>query len=371
MAETILFKCPACGGNLEFNAEEGRLVCPSCGNSYTEEELLRQSESREQEARRKGRAGRAGAREDLESRTAEAAGEAGKPGAEALKEYHCGNCGAQIVTGATTAAARCYYCHTPVVMADRVDEEYRPDGIIPFSIGQEEARSRFDMYLKKHRFTDRRFFSEAQLENFSGVYYPYWLGDVEAEGSYSGEGRTVSSVTTGNYIVTTTRYYHLEREGTLSFRNLVRKGLRTVDRKLADGIHPYELSGVKKFASGYLSGFLAEKWDVDASEAEESILEECRGYAEGLLTQDSGLQNLKGTTEMTPTEVRMRYVLMPSWVLTYTHEKKKKIYYYMMNGQNGRICGKLPIRRVRLTLACLILGGAVFALMCGGGAFLW
>ena len=67
----------------------------------------------------------------------------------------------------------------------------------------------------------------------------------------------------------------------------------------------------------------------------------------------------------------MRYVLMPSWVLTYTHEKKKKIYYYMMNGQNGRICGKLPIRRVRLTLACLILGGAVFALMCGGGAFLW
>ena len=58
MAETILFKCPACGGNLEFNAEEGRLVCPSCGNSYTEEELLRQSESREQEARRKGRAGR-------------------------------------------------------------------------------------------------------------------------------------------------------------------------------------------------------------------------------------------------------------------------------------------------------------------------
>ncbi len=363
MAETILFKCPACGGNLEYDPQEGRLVCPSCGSTYTEEELRGQSERREQEAREKrGQSGR---------RQEGSLGADTGSGQEPLREYHCGNCGAQIVIGATTAAARCYYCHSPVVLADRVDEEYRPDGIIPFAIDGEEARSRFDEYLRKHRFVDSRFFSEAQLEDFSGVYYPYWLGDMDAEGSFSGEGRTVSRVTTGNYIVTTTRYYQLEREGRLSFRNLVRKGLKSVDRKLSDGIHPYELSGVKAFASAYLSGFLAEKWDVPEEEAEASIREECRGYAKDLLTSDSGLSRLKGQTNLSGEEVRMRYALLPSWVLTYAHGKSQKVYYYMMNGQNGKVCGKLPVNRKKLLAACLILGGGVFALLCGGGAFLW
>ena len=363
MAETILFKCPACGGNLEYDAQEGRLVCPSCGSIYTEEELRRQSESREREAREK--------REQSGEKRQDGPDAEQKSGQETLREYHCGNCGAQIVTGATTAAARCYYCHTPVVLADRVDAEYRPDGVIPFTIDGEEARKRFDAYLKKHRFVDGRFFSEAQLEDFSGVYYPYWLGDVDAEGSFTGEGRTVNRVTVRDVIITTTRYYTLEREGHLSFRNLVRKGLKTVDRKLSDGIHPYELSGMKKFASGYLSGFLAEKWDVPSAEAESDILGECRGYAEGLMTEKSGLSRLKGKTELRQVETRMRYALLPAWVLTYRHERSQKMYYYMMNGQNGKTCGRLPVNRRKLLTVCLLAGGAVFALLCGGGAFLW
>ncbi len=346
MAETILFKCPACGGNLEYDPQSGRFVCGYCGQSFSEEELEAQSEAREKEAEKQTETG-------------------------GMKEYRCGNCGAEIVTEETTAATRCYYCHSPVVLTDRVTEEYRPDSLIPFSIPREEAEERFKKYIKKKKFVDRRFFSGAQLEDFSGVYYPYWLGNVEGTATFSGEGKTVDSVTIRNVVTTTTRYYRLERAGKVSFRNMVRKALNKADRKLSDGIHPYDQAGMKPFASGYLSGFLAEKRDVDRAEAEKDIVDETRGYIRRMMTDGSGLQGLKGDTTYEPTEVTMRYALLPAWVLTYSHNIQKKVYYYMMNGQNGRICGKLPLNRLKLLLASAILGIGVFGLLCAGGAFLW
>ncbi len=347
MAETILFKCPACGGNLEFDPGEGRFVCGYCGATYDEAELREQSERREREAQ---------ARENSGS---------------SFREYHCSNCGAEIVVGDTTAATRCYYCHSPVVMSDRVSDEYRPDSVIPFQIDQEEARKRFDEYIRKKHFVDRRFFSAAQLEDFSGVYYPYWLGDVEGDASFSGEGKTVSTMTVKNTLITTTRYYQLERAGRLSFRNMVRKALKKADRQLSDGIHPYDQAQMEPFASGYLSGFMAEKRDVEQAEAEKDILEETEGYVEKLLTENSGLTGVKGKTSYTPDQVRMKYTLLPAWVLTYSHDVQKKVYYYMMNGQSGKVCGKLPLNVPKLLIFSGLLGLGVFGLMCAGGAFLW
>ncbi len=351
MGTTILFKCPGCGGNLEFDPGQGRFVCGYCGLTCDEEELKELSEQKEREA--------------------EAKEQAFGASAETVREYHCANCGAEIVIGDTTAATRCYYCHSPVVINDRVSEEYRPDSVIPFRIDREEARRRFDEYIRKKKFVDRRFFSDAQLEDFSGVYYPYWFGDAAGEASFSGEGKTVHSVTMRDTIVTTTRYYRLEREGRISFRNIVRKALSRVDRKLSDGIHPYDQSETELFASGYLSGFMAEKRDVKREDAEKDILGEIRGYAEKLITEDSGLSGLHGETTYTPDEIRMKYTLLPAWVLTYSHDIRKSVYYYMMNGQSGKVCGRLPLNRLKLLLVSGLAGLSVFGLLCAGGAFLW
>ncbi len=348
MGSTILFKCPGCGGNLEFDPGQGRFVCSYCGQTYDEQEIEEQSRQREREAEEKDRAS-----------------------AGSFREYHCTNCGAEIVVGETTAATRCYYCHSPVVLNDRVSDEYRPDSVIPFRIDQEEARKRFDEYIRKKKFVDRAFFSAAQLEDFSGVYYPYWLGDVAGDAAFDGEGKTVHTVTVRDTIITTTRYFRMEREGRVTFRNMVRKALKRVDRKLSDGIHPYDRNEMEPFASGYLSGFMAEKRDVSREEAEKDIVDETRGYVEGLMTKDSGLQGVRGNTTYQPDDVQMKYTLLPAWVLTYSHDIQKKVYYYMMNGQSGKVCGKLPLNKFKLLLWSGLLGLGIFGVLCAGGAFLW
>jgi len=346
MAGTMDFKCPSCGAYLEFDPGKNAFVCGYCGSEFTEAQLQEYSERRQETAEKEKRGGR-------------------------LKEYHCANCGAEIVTGETTAATRCYFCHNPVVITDRVSAEYAPDGVIPFALTEEEAKELFRNYVKKHWFVDRRFFSEAQMENFSGVYYPYWIGDIAGEGTFDGEGKTVSTVTTGRWLVTTTKYYRLERRGQLIFRNMIRKALTQADRQLSDGIHPYELSEMKKFAAGYLSGFLAEKRDVERSEASDDMMQEVRGYIREMMTRESGMSGVTGTETFTPTETRERYVLLPAWVLTYTHQASGRVFYYMMNGQNGKVCGKLPIHWGKLLAAAFGAGAAVAGLLCAGGALLW
>ncbi len=352
MSQVMTFKCPSCGGYLVFEPAKQIFQCPYCGSEYDESKLKEQSHRREQ--------------------TAEQARQTEKTAPAALRSYHCSMCGAEIVTDATTAATRCYYCHSPVVLNDRLSDEFCPDGVIPFKMDKKAAEAQFKAFIKKKKFVKRDFFSHAQMEDFAGVYYPYWSCDLAGDGSFDGEGTKVSVTNTPRETVTVTSYFSVHREGRLSFKQMIRKALNKADRQLSDGIHPYAMEEVKPYEAGYLSGFLAEKRDVPREDAENSLVQEANSYAERMFTSvDNNFNTLHGHASFTPDQVKMKYLLLPAWVLTYKHRADGETYYYMMNGQTGRVCGKLPLNKVKLTIVGALLGIAVFALLCFGGAYLW
>ena len=119
MSQVWNFKCPACGNSLEYIPGTKSMKCPFCGRTSTEEEMLQERT------------------EETSPRNVE------------YREYHCQNCGAQIVTGDTTASTRCYFCHSPVVLTDRLSDDLRPDGIVPFKLDKEKALQKFKNYLGK------------------------------------------------------------------------------------------------------------------------------------------------------------------------------------------------------------------------------
>ena len=143
------------------------------------------------------------------------------------------------------------------------------------------------------------------------------------------------------------------------------------DGKLSDGIHPYDVEGIKPYASGFLSGFLAEKRDIPEATAKDEMIAEASGYASDMMEQDHSFDALSGHTNFRATNVKMKYVLLPAWVLTYKGGKDGAPYYYMMNGQTGKVCGKLPIDKKRVLATALGIGLALFLVLCGGGAFIW
>lgn len=361
---TIMFKCPCCGGYLEFDAALQKFKCLYCSQIFTQQELEEQSEAQADAAA-----------EAEETAQQEAAAEPEKAAQEpehaAMKGYHCRMCGAEIVTEATTAATRCYYCHSPIVLQDRLDEAFRPDGVVPFQMDRNTAMQRFREYIGRKKFVDKRFFDDAQLEMFTGVYYPFWYFDVEGEASFEGQGTRRSVTTTPSYIITTTRFFNVRRRAVMSFRDMARKALGKLDIQLSDGLHPYDSAGVKPYSAGFLSGFLAEKRDLEADVMQTTVMQEVQGYADSMIRRGHTYNSLTGTSSFRAGSIKKRYLLLPVWVLTWKGGKEGLPYYYLMNGQTGKVCGKLPIDWGKLAGLAVGVGAAVAALLMLGGKFIW
>jgi len=279
--------------------------------------------------------------------------------------YRCQSCGSEIMTDETTVATHCYYCHSPVVLQGKLTSDMRPDSVLPFAIAKDKAVEAFMKWVKGKRYVPKAFFKQSQVESMAGVYYPHFVSDVELEGSLQGEGRNTHVSHSPTYITTTTDHYRVEREADIAFRSIMRPALSKANRKLSDGIHPFPLEQSKPFSDAYLTGFLAERRDIGADSVRADIEQETAGYVKPLLSDTVSFESHTLTPSSKMKSISTRYVLLPTWVLTYPNKKNRDDpYYYAMNGCTGEVCGKLPIDRKKLFLTALGVGAAVFAVGC-------
>ena len=157
----------------------------------------------------------------------------------------------------------------------------------------------------------------------------------------------------------------------MQVNDLTHIALKKANSKLAEGIFPYDFSGLKKFSMGYLSGFLAEKKDIEKEDVEDSMRDEMRKYSETLMKEQvKGYTTVKvKDSTMQFTKEEFDYVLLPLWTLTYKGGNGKT-YFYSINGQTAEICGELPISWGRLVSTALAAAGVVFAIVLLLGYFI-
>lgn len=333
----LTYKCPACGSALNYEPQSGKFACAHCESLFDEAQLIR-----EEEAEQVGGA----------------------------VVYSCPNCGGEVVTEETTAASFCYYCHSPVVLKGRLSGDWKPDGVLPFKVTKEQAQQAFLNWADKKRFTPAGFSAKKYIDKVIGVYYPYWVTDVEFDALFEGRGQNSTTVTTSERIITTTKHYHVMRKAHMAFRNLVRPALGKQDRLLADGVQPYSLKGVKAFKESYLAGFQAERRDVDSQSIAGNVAQEAAGYAKDLIRPKGQYQVLNGETGVSDVKVSHKYILLPAWVVTYK-APGGKIDYYIVNGQTEKTCGILPVSKGKLWGVGAGICAAVTLLGCVGGYLLW
>ena len=337
----LTYKCPNCDGGLVFDPESATYVCEYCLSKFTQEELA------------------------AESQTEQAA----EPQTEAnAVVYHCPSCGAEIVTDETTAATFCFYCHNPIVLSGRLEGNYLPDGIIPFKITKDEALEKFHEWIGKKKFVPRGFYSKNQIEKMSGVYFPYWLYDCKTDSFINGTSRQIRIWRVGDLEYTETKIYEIKRAGKVTFRNLPKTALQKAQNAMLKGIFPYDFGALEKFHMGFLSGFFAEKRDIEKESLKSEIQENIKKYAQKRMRETiSGhpmfsMESQNHTIE----EENFKYTLLPVWVLTYK-ERGDQIYYFAMNGQTGEIVGKLPIAGKKLFALGAIIFAVIFVLLLIGG----
>lgn len=334
----ISLKCPNCGGELLFEPGLQGYQCPYCDSKFTQEQL----EEREKQL---------SPEEEMTAFVASNQESGGKEAANAeqMVTYSCPSCGAEIVTDETTAATFCYYCHNPVTLTGRLSGKYLPSRIIPFRIDREKAEEMLKQEMRRKLFVPKGFFESRQIQKLSGVYFPFWSVDWEGIGRLQTTARNVRIYRRGDTEYTETKTYQIERKGRIQIPDITKTALHKANRVLVEGVQPFEQKDAKPFSAGYLSGFFAEKRDMEKEEFFDKVHAEIEQYANSLL-QDSvkGYTSvMPGNTELHTNKEEWEYLLVPVWLLTY-RSQKGKIFYYAINGQTGKVCGEFPVDFMKL-----------------------
>ncbi len=352
----VSFKCKNCGGELLFDPDTQKFHCEYCDSYFTREELGEEPQ---------------GTTEDPVAATETESQPKGDEFYDNVVEYICPSCGAQVIAEASTAATWCYYCHNPVVLSSRLSNELKPDKVIPFVLDKESAAKAFDDWKKKKWFLKPGFSQEARLEKMAGVYYPYWKLDCTAHGYLRAHAEKIRIWRNGNTEYTETSTYQVMREGEVDLDNITFTAINREDIDLTQGVYPFDYTKAVKFSMAYLSGFLAERRMTEQKDMEPRAQEKINQY-----TQQCLQSTIRGYDHVHVEEYhaqaereKWEYMLLPAWVMTYQYHGDT--YYYAVNGQTGKVCGRLPLSKARLAI---LFGGvtaavaAVAALI--GGIFL-
>lgn len=358
---TVQYKCPNCGAELTFDPEHQNFSCAFCDSQYTEAEM--QERYREMEQNAKANADPDA--ETLESEKDEKAFE------EGTRLYTCQNCGAEIIAESETAATFCYYCHAPVVLAGRLSGEYCPAWVLPFAVSREKALEQFHSWCKKRWFLPKQFSSEKQLEKMSGVYVPFWLTNCVSDAFVSGIGKQVRSWTEGDYRVTETKEYQVERAAMIPYRGVPADGSEKIEDALMDAIEPFPYQKMKPFTMQYLSGFMAQKYDVDYGDVLARVQKRVEESSVELLRSDiTGYSSVSLTQKRTNmTNAHHDYVLLPVWFMNFHYRDKD--YDFALNGQTGTQAGTPPLDWGKAILFSSGIAVAVMLILTLLGGFLF
>lgn len=341
--EAVEYKCPNCAADLKFDPESQKLSCEYCLSSFTMDELRKIKKA----------AGEALPSEN-EIRTQQEF-------EEHTNLYHCSSCGAQIMCDDQQTALFCYYCHNPVILSGKMTGEYKPSKIIGFKLNKDRALNTFRNWLQKRSFVPDDFRSEQQLEKVTGLYVPFWVADCEIKADFSAIGKQIHSWTSGSYQYTETKEFSVKRRGTIIAGGIPADGESKIDDLLMESIEPFNYDDLQPFSMSYLTGFFADKYDVDkaqvfpriktrASQAGKQVIRSSIGsYAS--LTVNTEQYNIMKTD--------WEYMMLPVWFMTYNY--KDKIYEFAINGQTGKLAGTPPLDKQKLRMFCTALGIGITA----------
>lgn len=327
----IEYKCPCCGAGLSFGSDTQQMTCEYCDTTFDVDAVRAYNEdsiagSQETFAWDKGRS-----QEWSETEW------------ESMRMFRCSSCGGEIITDENTAATFCPYCDNPTILPGRLSGVLKPDAVLPFQTNKEDAKAAFLRLCKGKPLLPKAFTSQQQVEKITGMYVPFWLYDCNAdfEGSY--KATRIHRWSDAYYNYTKTDHFLLRREADAAFSGIPMDGSKKMEDAFMESIEPFDYSQMVDFDTAYLSGYLADKYDVPWEAGKERIRQRVSQ------SMDDQLQSsFLGYATVIPAGKNMhinrskaKYVLLPVWMLNTRY--KERIYTFAMNGQTGKMTGAFPV----------------------------
>lgn len=349
MSQLLEYKCPACGGAMEFDSSLQKMKCPYCDTVLDVEDLsafddvLDKSETIWDMSENQW--------QDDET--------------ENMSVFVCNSCGGEIIGDENTAASECPFCGNQIVISGRFQGDLKPNYVIPFKLDKKAAKQKYEEFIKDKFLLPKFFKSDNHIDEIKGIYVPFWLYDSNISAFATFEAENVRTWSDKKYRYTEVSKYLVYRAGNMSFEHIPCDGSSKMDDDLMESIEPFDFADAVPFQTAYLAGYFADKYDVDVkaneSRANNRILDSAVDMLRDsfdykfntvstppkYLNADSW-QGDSPFSSMKVLDGEVKYAMYPVWLLTSTYKGKK--YTFAMNGQTGKFVGNLPVDKSKLAL---------------------
>ena len=335
MAGIQEYKCPCCGGAIEFNSSVQKMKCPYCDTEFEMEALAAYDAELSGDAQ-----------ENMEWNT-DSMQEWQEGDTEGLRVYVCQSCGGEITADENTAASACPFCDNPIVMKGNVAGGLKPKLIIPFKLDKKAAKAKYLEHLSGKKLLPSVFKD------------PYWLFDSKADVHMRYKATKTRHWSDSSYNYTETSYYAVMRGGKIAFEHVPVDGSSKLADDMMESLEPYDYKEAVDFQTAYFAGYLADKYDVGEEESIKRANDRVKQAS-----SDAFRSTVKGFTTVTPDggsiitkDGKAEYVMYPLWLLNTKWNGEK--YTFAMNGQTGKFVGNLPVDKAKANQILFSTAGIV------------
>lgn len=331
MAVLKEYKCPACGGAIEFDSSSQKMKCPYCDTEFEIDALKAYEDSVSDE------------KPDEMVWETQAGGQWQEGETDSMRVYTCQSCGGEIVADETMGASSCPFCGNPVIMTEAFAGSLKPDYVIPFKRDKKAAKKAYEEFISGKPLLPKVFKEQNHIDEIKGIYVPFWLFEADAHGNIRYKATRTRVWSDKDYNYTRTSFYAVFREGDVGFVNVPVDGSSKMPDDMMESIEPFDFKEAVDFQTAYLAGYMADKYDVTADESIGRANDRVRES-----TQQAFRQTISGYDSVIPEHVNIalkngkaKYALYPVWMLNTTWKGKQ--FTFAMNGQTGKMTGDLPV----------------------------
>ncbi|MET0404974.1 MAG: hypothetical protein ABW123_21340 [Cystobacter sp.] len=288
----------------------------------------------------------------------------------------CQSCGAELVVAPESHTTVCPYCAAPSVM-ERPESEDRPTPAftLGFSLTHEAAVARVKQWLRTRHPWTHGGLKRAPLQDVQGVYVPAWLYSARAESRYSAsigenyqETETYTTTENGKTVtrtrkVTKTEWCSLQGEHAEYVLDVLVTASRGLPNAELEALEPFDLRALARHEPALISGWVAEVPSLSREECLRLAREEARARVgqrlSAFMPGDSHRQ-LNHDTRLL--EESLDVCLVPVWVLAVRYAPEAPPLRVVVNGQSGRVHGRVPLSWVKVLFTGLVLLGLLLLL---------
>jgi hypothetical protein len=290
--------------------------------------------------------------------------------------FSCGHCGASLLfEGVRTQT--CPYCASPnFVEKPPAAGQPDPSFMVTFIGDAEVARRRLGEWLGSRTLFADPALRHAKVEDLRGVYLPAYLYSAVARTDYTvqigeqyTETETYTTIENGKTVtrtrtVTRTEYRPLAGRHLGYITDVIVSASAGLPNAELQRVEPYDLKQLRRFSPALVAGWIHEEFSRGADdckrlsrgEAVDEIGARLRRFMPGDSYSDLSWKTQVDWEALEP-------ILVPVWVLALRYRGDKPPLRVVINGQTGKVTGKVPLAWWKIAIAIGLALAVIAALI--------